>query len=53
MLGNELVAGGEVVREIAINTLGPCHQNIDKVVYDDGDLNAINGFDIDGLSSES
>ena len=49
MLGNELVAVGEVVREIAMNTLGPCHQNIDEVVDDDGDLDAIDGFDIDRL----
>lgn len=53
MLGDELVAVGEVVREIAMNTLGPCHQNIDKVVDDDSDLNAIDGFEIDRLCGES
>jgi len=53
MLGNELVAGGEVGREIAINPLGPCHQNIDEVVDDDRDLDATDGFDIDRLWGES
>jgi len=53
MLGDELVVGGEVVGEIAINTLGSCHQNIDEVVYDDRDLDAIDGFDVDGLRGQS
>ncbi len=53
MLGDELVAVGEVVREIAINALGTCHQNIDVIVDDEGDLDAVDGFEVHGLCGES
>ena len=49
MLCNELVAVAEVVREIAVDTLGPCHQEVDEVVDDDGDVDAVDGFERHGL----
>ena len=41
VLGHELPAIGEVVRQVALDVLRPCHQEVDEVVHHDRDFGAI------------
>jgi hypothetical protein len=42
VLGHELLAVGEIVGEVAVNIVGPGHQDVHEVVHHDRDLGAIN-----------
>ena len=53
MLGDELIAIAEIMREVSADAFGVCHQHVDEVVDYDGDVDAIDRLELYGLASET